>query len=103
MELGACPKRETQQRETTVRRTMEVIIDTSMIEVQNCSPNYRFPWGLSVQYGKGAGLDWRRVKSGVLQESSRAAGQCDSEHIRYKYSIRSEERRVGKKCRSRWS
>src|SRR5262245_66310274 len=44
--------------------------------------------------------DWRRALNGAI---FRMRSGCQGEQLPRKFGPRSEERRVGKECRSRWS
>src|SRR5256884_4129536 len=82
------------------------IRDVAVTGVQTCAlpicgegadSKQTIPCHLSSIRGSFTGLPWLQSrKSGPFQEAPRRRGVADS-------TLRSEERRVGKECRSRWS
>ena len=47
--------------------------------------------------------EWIRTRTGIEQRHIAAANESSTDLAYYAATTRSEERRVGKECRSRWS
>ena len=92
------------------------LIMTSLCLVRSVSPEARFYWGrnpgfekLNSPKGTSSVAQRLRIRLPMQEPQVRALVQEDptcrgaTKPVRHNYWARSEERRVGKECRSRWS